>query len=198
MSPRKYEMRQRAAAVEETRRRIIAATKQLHQANGIAATRWDDIARAAGVGVGTVYRHFPTLDELVPACSAHVLDLLALPDADEIRGLFAGVDRPEQRLERLVDTLGAPYERGAATIQRTRAEPDVHPVVREGGDHIDGTVATLIDTALEGFEATDEDRRVIGALLGLRTWEALQAAGLDAAAARHALVGLVAGRLRTH
>src|SRR5690349_14975786 len=105
MAPRKYEMRRRAASVEQTRQRIVEATMGLHYANGIAATRWEDIARAAGVGVGTVYRHFPTLDELVPACGSLVARQLALPGEGEVQRLFAGAASPAERLERLVDAL---------------------------------------------------------------------------------------------
>src|SRR3712207_4626602 len=80
MSPRKYDMSKRAAAAEETRRRIVAAAQALHTEQGVAATSWEDIAERAGVGVGTVYRHFPSLDELVPACGRVVMDTLALPE----------------------------------------------------------------------------------------------------------------------
>ena len=62
MSPRKYDMTRRASAVAQTRRRIVDATLELHTEQGIAATSWDDIAARAGVGVGSVYRHFPSLD----------------------------------------------------------------------------------------------------------------------------------------
>jgi hypothetical protein len=56
MSPRKYEMSRRGAAMEQTRARIVAATVAAHRELGIGATSWDEIARRAGVGVGTVYR----------------------------------------------------------------------------------------------------------------------------------------------
>jgi len=39
-----------------------------------AALRLNDVARDAGVGVGTVYRHFPTVHALVEALSAETLD----------------------------------------------------------------------------------------------------------------------------
>ena len=73
-------MTSRASAVAQTRRRIIDATRALHTEQGIAATSWDDIAARAGVGVGTVYRHFPSLDELVPACGEISMQVIALPD----------------------------------------------------------------------------------------------------------------------
>src|SRR5918997_6556705 len=98
MSPRKYDMGRRAAAVEETRRRIVDATLELHAAQGIAATSWDEIAARAGVGVGTVYRHFPSLDELVPACGRVSMKLLALPDRADTAALFAGADGAHERV----------------------------------------------------------------------------------------------------
>jgi AcrR family transcriptional regulator len=188
-------MRRRAAGVEETRQRIVEAAMQLHNANGIAATGWDDIARAAGVGVGTVYRHFPTLDELVPACGVRVGEVLALPGDEDIRGLFAGAATPGQRIERLVDVLADLYERGAPSIRTTRREPDVHPVVRAYLDHVDATIAALVDAGLDGLEVGDEDRRVVAGLLDLRTWDALREAGLDGTAARRVLVDLLRRRL---
>src|ERR687889_549905 len=105
MSPRKYDMSRRAAAAEETRRRIVDATLELHAEQGIVATRWEEIAARAGVGVGTVYRHFPSLDDLVPACGRVSRELLALPDASDAPALFAGATGLRARMERLVDEV---------------------------------------------------------------------------------------------
>ena len=46
------------------RERVIEAAREALAEYGLAA-QMDDIARRAGVGVGTVYRHFPTKDLLV-------------------------------------------------------------------------------------------------------------------------------------
>src|SRR5918999_3314314 len=94
MSPRKYDMTRRASAVAQTRRRIIDATRELHTRQGIAATSWDDIAARAGVGVGTVYRHFPSLDELIPACGEIAMRAVALPDPPQSSALFEDVTEP--------------------------------------------------------------------------------------------------------
>ena len=68
---RKYELKQRADQVEETRRRIVEATVELHQTRGPAATQIAEVARQAGVQRRTVYNHFPDDAALFEACSAH-------------------------------------------------------------------------------------------------------------------------------
>src|SRR5439155_17242751 len=70
MAPRAYRMTRRAAANAETRRRIADAAITLHAEKGIHATTWPDIAKRADVALGTVYCHFPSLDQLVPACTS--------------------------------------------------------------------------------------------------------------------------------
>ena len=49
MSPRRYTLGRRALTAEETRRRIVEATYQLHDEKGIAATSLRDIARRAAL-----------------------------------------------------------------------------------------------------------------------------------------------------
>jgi AcrR family transcriptional regulator len=69
--PRKYELKKRAEALEETRRRITEVTIDLHRTVGPAATRITDIAERAGVQRATVYNHFPDEASLLASCSAH-------------------------------------------------------------------------------------------------------------------------------
>jgi AcrR family transcriptional regulator len=51
---------------ERNRRRILAAAGELFAERGLCVTL-DDVARHAGVGVGTVYRRFPDKAELIDA-----------------------------------------------------------------------------------------------------------------------------------
>jgi AcrR family transcriptional regulator len=51
---------------QRNRDRIIAATRAAFQERGLDVGV-DEIARRAGVGMGTLYRHFPTKDALVDA-----------------------------------------------------------------------------------------------------------------------------------
>jgi AcrR family transcriptional regulator len=52
------------ADAARNRRRVLEAAHQAFEKSGVSASL-DDIARAAGVGPGTLYRHFPTRDLLV-------------------------------------------------------------------------------------------------------------------------------------
>ena len=71
---RRYELKARAESQQATRARIAAAAAALHEEVGIAKTTVADIARRAGVQRLTVYNHFPDLNALLPACTAHWLD----------------------------------------------------------------------------------------------------------------------------
>ena len=70
---RTYRKAARAEAQEETRRRIAAATAELHDEVGPARTTVAEIARRAGVQRATVYANFPDEADLFRACQAHFL-----------------------------------------------------------------------------------------------------------------------------
>jgi AcrR family transcriptional regulator len=66
--------RPRADAVRN-RARIIETARELFAARGADASL-EEIARSAGVGIGTLYRHFPTRDDLVEAVFRDRIDEL--------------------------------------------------------------------------------------------------------------------------
>jgi AcrR family transcriptional regulator len=61
--PVEAERPQRADA-KRNRERILESAREAFAADG-ADTQMDEVARLAGVGVGTVYRHFPTKESLL-------------------------------------------------------------------------------------------------------------------------------------
>ncbi|MFO7169674.1 MAG: TetR/AcrR family transcriptional regulator [Chloroflexota bacterium] len=61
--PRQRERRD----ARENRQRLLAAAKRLFAAQGVDATSMHEIARTAGVGQGTLYRHFADKAELCHA-----------------------------------------------------------------------------------------------------------------------------------
>ena len=195
MSPRNYDMSKRAAAAAETRKRILAATLELHGEQGIGATSWDDIAARAGVGVGTVYRHFRSLDELIPACGEVAMRVVAMPDPSTMPALFEHAATPAERIEQLVRETFAIYERGAPQLRAIRRESDVHPRVAADRAAFDSALSALVDTALEPLDVTPQDRAVARALVDLHTWEALRDQGLTQAETVAAVSDLLAARL---
>src|SRR5918996_524602 len=104
-------MDKRRATVEETRQRILEATLALHSEKGIFGTSWQDIAKRADVSVGTVYKHFPSLDELVPACGELMYAITRPPSLEDAARTFAGASSLQERLGRLVSELLDFYER---------------------------------------------------------------------------------------
>jgi AcrR family transcriptional regulator len=187
MSPRKYDMSRRAESAARTRRRIVDATRELHTERGIAATSWDDIAARAGVGVGTVYRHFPTLDELVPACGELSAEIVALPHPGEAPDRFAGLTTTAERIRRLVAEAYAIHERGAPELHAARREPGAHSSVAAFADAYEVSLAALVDAA--GVPA--QARPVVRAMVDLNTWQALRDQGLSTAEAAEAVAAML-------
>jgi AcrR family transcriptional regulator len=64
------------ADARRNREAVIAAAKKLFADQGLEA-QIPDVAKAAKVGVGTVYRHFPTKDNLIAALVAERFERLA-------------------------------------------------------------------------------------------------------------------------
>lgn len=63
-TPDIQEPRAMRADARRNRERIIAVAKEVFAIDGLDA-QMDDVAAKAGVGVGTVYRHFPTKEALM-------------------------------------------------------------------------------------------------------------------------------------
>jgi AcrR family transcriptional regulator len=197
MTPRKYEMTKRAAAVEATRRRIVEATVAAHRDLGVQATSWEEIARRAGVGVGTVYRHFRSLDELLPACGEIVARTLALPAGDGVPELFRRARSTRERIERLVETLFGSYERGAPFIQNIRRERNDLPYFERRHRYVEGALDALTREALGPLKPSEQDVEVVRALTDLSTWSAFKDRGLSLEDATNTAVTLIECWLRS-
>lgn len=171
MSPRKYDMTRRRAATEATRARIVDATFEVHGEQGIAGARLDDIAKRAGVSIGTLYRHFPTYEALVTACGRLTFERFPPPRADEADEALAGLPPGRERSRRLVDRLFSFYEQTGPMIEALRHDSASLPFLAKWSADIDAGIDDWVETALA--DAPAMQRRVARALIDHRTWTAL-------------------------
>jgi AcrR family transcriptional regulator len=174
MAPRKYEKKARAASTDETRKRILNASLALHSDKGFGATSWQDIADLAGVAVGTVYYHFPTMDDLVPACSTLARSLTPQPDA----GIFDGVRGAHNRIEVLVRALVAYYSGVQGGVRNAFRERKQIAVVDRILSETERNISRLARQAI-GPHPADETAKKVEAILDFRTWDSLQSRGLS-------------------
>jgi AcrR family transcriptional regulator len=102
-TPPATEERTLRADARRNREAIIEAARARFAEEGLEA-QIDDIARDAGVGVGTVYRHFPTKEDLVEALAMARFSTLAelareaIADPDPWRA-FSGYMRRSAELQ---------------------------------------------------------------------------------------------------
>jgi AcrR family transcriptional regulator len=170
LTPRKYTMDKRKAAVQETRQRIVEATLALHAEKGIFGTSWQDIAHRADVSVGTVYKHFPSLDELVPACGELMYAITRPPSLEDAPRIFAGADSTEERLGRLISELFDFYERGAPYIETDFQERRL-PAVVEWEAYMRSIIAGLVREALDSAGPDERTVQAVSALLDFSTFK---------------------------
>ena len=84
---------------QQNRERILAAAEQVFGEGGAAAST-EEVARRAGVGIGTVFRHFPTKNDLIEAVLVrHFIDL-----ADRARAL-GSAGPPGEALRALIRVM---------------------------------------------------------------------------------------------
>ena len=123
---------------ERNRQRILRAAAEVFTKRGLEATL-DDVARHAGVGVGTVYRRFPDKASLVEALFEERIDVLV-----ELATKAYGADDPwaglagfmEAAAEMLSTDKGlrqilmfAPYGHKRVGYARSRMRPAVGKLV---------------------------------------------------------------------
>lgn len=173
-SRRTYRMKERAKTQDETRERIVAATMLLHDEQGVAATSFVDVAKRAGIGAATVYRHFPTLGSLVAACGAHVWKEMAPPMPEQAPAIFDGIDRIEERLQRLVDELDGFYRRGALRLTKAYADRHLIPELDQFLRAVEAGVAALVREALKDEAMTETVLQLVLALMDFPVWGSMQ------------------------
>jgi AcrR family transcriptional regulator len=123
---------------ERNRQRILQAASEVFNERGLEVSL-DEIARYAGVGVGTVYRRFRTKEELIEALFMDRLDRIAAiaDEAFEAPDPWAGlVSFMERMAETMEGDLGlrqmlmfATYGQDLVAVARRRNAPLVQRLV---------------------------------------------------------------------
>jgi AcrR family transcriptional regulator len=147
-------MRVTAETKTATRQRILDESRKLFAAHGFEATTTRDIARAAGIGVGTLFNYFPTKESIAgvligDACgqAAQAVQAQLCRDGEESvsleEELFAHVTAVLRKLKPLrscltavLDTELSPVksdgDEGAGSFRRARLEVVDQIAVRHG------------------------------------------------------------------
>lgn len=140
---RPYRMGKRAAAVAETRRRILDAATAAYAENGIEGTSMQAVARRADLAPGTVLYHYPTPDDLAEAVVADWEERLEMPTPALID---PEADRPA-RIAVLVEALFGLYQRSEWAYQIYRRSPN-HPALAEAQQDWEQNVGAMIRAAM--------------------------------------------------
>ena len=189
MTRRAYQLGRRAESADETRRRLVQATFELHGEQGIAATTMKQIADRAGVSVGTVYHHFATLEDTIMACGQMVMATFPPPT----EAIFSGAPTMKERLVRLARALFEHLDKVVFDV--VRMDRDRVPILRP---YIDDELSHRIEltrAALAPFAIDREQIRIAAALLDIGVYRALQGVGLSLDQAADAVANLIHARL---
>ena len=189
---RKYELKQRAAEMAETHRRITEAAIELHGTVGPARTTISAVARQAGVERRTLYRHFPTEADLFAACSAHWFGANPWPDL----AAWRAIRDPEQRLARALDELYAYYEGTEPMFSNVLRDAELLDFARDAVAPLGTYLEEAAGVLATGRRVRGRRRERLGAALrhalAFSTWRSLSAGGADRSDAVKLVTALVA------
>lgn len=177
MAPRRYQMRTRAAAVEQTRRRIVTAAIRLFADKTAAATNMDDVAAAAGVAPATVYRHFRDFDGLADACAQTAFHIAEVPTPEIAVAQFADVEGLAGKLERFIAISCHCYERAADWLAAERRERHLPAFARTLARE-EAALDAIVRGLLEPAGADQLTVAVVRSLVDFPFWQSLVAAGV--------------------
>lgn len=126
---------------EETRQRILAATRQLLARKGRRGTTTREIADLAGVNEATVFRHFGNKDALIEACVLHYCPANLLEElvpnlggdvAQDLRkiGLLM-IEKMEELRDLILVTFAEEEQWASAGDAAWRSPAMIHEILRD-------------------------------------------------------------------
>jgi AcrR family transcriptional regulator len=195
---RKYEMKRRAERIQETRRRITEAAVELHETVGPARTTVSAVAEKAGVQRHTYYAHFPEMEDLYRACTAHYVERHPLPDPSP----WAEIADAEGRMGRALSEVYAYYSDTEAMMSNVLRDGQLDPRGQESMAMLYQHWGRMRDTIADAFGTGEEYREdllaAVTLALDFQTWRTLvRGQGLDVERAVGLMVGMVRCLVRT-
>jgi AcrR family transcriptional regulator len=124
--------------------RLLEVASEAFATWGVEASL-EKIAKSAGVGIGTLYRHFPTRDALVEAVYRHNVDLLCA-GADELRASLPPDQALAEWMQRFVSYV--PSKKGLATYLKSAVSAD-SDLFQSTQAKVRQTIGTLVDAAAD-------------------------------------------------
>lgn len=180
------------ADAARNRARLLDVATEVFTTRGVAVPT-EEIARAAGVGVGTLFRHFPTKEALLEAVMVRRLESIAAMTAQ----LEAGTDPAEAFFAcfRLVVEQSTGKNEFAQAL--AAAGVDVHASLREPTQEIQARLAGLLSGAQQTGAVRPDLRlpELVALLVG--TGATMEQLGADPAA-RERIFEVVFHGLRPH
>ncbi|WP_067467334.1 TetR/AcrR family transcriptional regulator [Actinomadura macra] len=146
------------------RARVLAAAEAVFAARGTTAST-EEVAREAGVGIGTVFRHFPTKESLLEAVLAGLLERLA----EEARALLDSPDPGAAFFGLLARVVGQAATKQAVSEALARAGVDAREAAGPARPELRSALGVLLERA-QGAGAVRADvgpAQVLALLAGL-------------------------------
>jgi AcrR family transcriptional regulator len=166
---RGYELKRRAEHQQRTRERIVEAAIELHQTLGPRATTVSDIAKRAGVGRVTVYRHFPDEIALGRACSGRYNQRNPLPDPHA----WEPIENPSERLRSALRQTYAYHRATEAMMTRVLADGRDHEITAPYHAHWQRAADILLQPWRARGQRRKQLRAAIALALSFDTWRTL-------------------------
>jgi AcrR family transcriptional regulator len=132
----------------DARRNVVAlveAAKTMFERSGVDAPA-KEITDLAGVGVGTLYRHFPRRSDLIVAVMQHEIDE-CIEAADEFASTLGPWEALTSWIERFMDFVGT--KRGLASALHS-GDPAYDDLPQHLLDRLEPVLHTLLTRAVDG------------------------------------------------
>jgi AcrR family transcriptional regulator len=152
------------ADARRNRAKVLDAAESVFTTVGLGAPM-EDVARAAGVGVGTIYRHFPTKELLVEAIVERRFDRLA----DEAEAQLAAPDPGAAFYALFARLVAEASDKRAFAEELARAGRDAKAVTAGAGERLRVAFTSLLERArAAGAVRADVDAgQAVGLLAGM-------------------------------